>query len=441
MFSEFLTGFCLALLLGALIGTQREIRLQREHLRDFAGLRTFTLISIFGFILGYLSITYFKSYWIVIGSFFIFFYFLTVVYRTVNTSNPRQLIITSEVVALITFLMGFLVSIKEFYPAIVIAIALSTLLFFGSHLHFFAKKVKNEEIYATIKFVIIAVVILPLLPNKDYSLLDFPMIGEFLKTQHFVNPSLLAQLDVFNFFNLWLMVVLVSGIGYLGYILMKTIGAEKGIEVTGFLGGFMSSTAVTSTFAIESRKLAYISVPLIIGTVIACSTMFFRILFLMSIFNSSLVLPLFLTLGIMGFIGFLGAFILLYTSRMNHVKDFKFESPFTFGPALKFGVFFLVVMFLSKLFSILVGEKGLFLVAFFSGIADVDAITFSLAKLAATGSISLGVAHVGILIAAFANTLFKGFLAYYLGSKTFFKGISIIFITIITAGVLCLLFL
>jgi uncharacterized membrane protein (DUF4010 family) len=441
MFLPFLTGFCLALLLGALIGTQREIRLQREHLRDFAGIRTFTLISLLGFLLGFLSNEYLGSYWIVLGSFFILFIFLIFSYYTVTRSYVKQISITSEIVALITFLIGFLVSLGEYYPAIIISISLTTLLFFGSHLHFFAKKLKNEEIYATIKFVIISVVILPLIPNKDYSLLDFPIIGDFLHSQSFVNVSLIAQLNVFNFFNLWLMVVLVSGIGYIGYILMKTIGAKKGIGLIGFFGGFMSSTAVTSTFAIESRKLSYLSIPLIIGTVIACSITFFKILLLVSIFNSALVLPLFLILGLMGFVGLIGAFIYFYNSRLNHVKDFKFESPFTFGPAFKFGFLFLIVMFFSKLVAILLGDKGLYLVAFFSGIVDVDPITFSLAKLADAGTISITTAQISIILAAFANTFFKGFLAYYLGSKTFFKGIGIIFTSIILIGIICLFFL
>lgn len=232
------------------------------------------------------------------------------------------------------------------------------------------------------------------------------------------------------------MVVFISGIGYIGYILIKTIGAEKGIEVTGFLGGLISSTALTSSFAIESKKINYLSIPLAIGVVIACSTMFFRIILEVLVLNSELLIGITLLLGSMGLIGLITAFYLYKKVKLNHIKKIKFDSPFTIGPAIKFSILFLFVLFISKLPSIIFGNSGIYFVSFLSGISDVDAITFSLAKLAKQNAISNTSAQIGIVIAAIANTIVKAGIAYYFGSKKFSKQIIIIFSIILIIGII-----
>lgn len=438
---EIFVGLLLSLLLGALIGAQREIRQQKNNTLDFAGFRTFTFISLLGFLVGFLGREILNNdYFILIGLFGIFVASI-IAYVAVVKINPQDVSATTEIVSIITFILGVLVSFKYYYISITIAIIITGILFLGNELHKFVKSVKNIEVYATLKFAIISVVILPLLPNRNYTPLDLPFIGDFFKNQNFISKDVLLQLDVFNFYYIWLIVVFISGIAYVGYILMKTIGAEKGLEVTGFLGGLMSSTALTSSFAIESKKLNYLSSALVIGTIIACSTMFFRIIFEVAIINPSLLPSMIMLLGLMGLTGYFCAFYLLKKIKLNHVHSVPVTSPFTLIPALKFAFFFVMLMTVSKLFIIYLGNSGLYLVAFFSGIADVDAITISLSSLALNGNISNFTAQVGIFIAAFANTLFKGGVAYYLGSKSFFRGVLTIFAIIISVGLLALIFI
>jgi uncharacterized membrane protein (DUF4010 family) len=307
MYNELFLGLGLSILLGALIGAQREIRLQKRKINDFAGFRTFTLVSILGFISGFLSFEIFNNELIILIGLIGMFSASIVAYKAILKISPKQITITTLISSIITFLNGILISLEMYQLSITIAIIITTILFLGNALHKFAKKLKEKDAFATLKFAIISLVVLPLLPNENYSPLNFPIIGELLKHQTYIEQSLLASLDVFNLFHIWLMVVFISGIAYFGYIMMMTIGAQRGIIFTGFLGGFMSSTALTSSFAIESKKLTYLANPLAVGTIIACSTMFFRIIVEVAILNPELVPNLLISFTIMGIIGYIGA--------------------------------------------------------------------------------------------------------------------------------------
>ncbi len=441
LFNEFLFPLALSVLLGALVGSQREIRQYKEKVRDFAGFRTFTFISLLGFLIGFLSKSVIENSYLIIAAIFGMFLINIVAYRTVTKLYPNYVSAITEMVALLTFILGILIAYDLFQISIAIAIIISGTLFMGNSLHKFTTSLNDNEIFATLKFAIISLIILPLLPNKNYSPLDIPILKDIFLNQTFISQELLSQLNVINFYHTWLMVVFISGIAYVGYILMKMFGAEKGIEVTGFLGGLMSSTALTSSFSIESKKLNYLSNPLVIGTVIACSTMFFRIIFEVAVLNPNLLVGITLLLGAMGTTGYIAAIYLFKTTKLNHVKEVKMKSPFTIGPAIKFAIVFMFVMVISKLFSLIFGESGIYFISFLSGITDVDAITISLSNLALSGSITNTSAQIGIAIAAFANTIVKGGIAYYLGSKDYSKLIMIIFSLIIIIGILSMIFL
>lgn len=436
MLSQIYIGFLLSVALGALVGAQRESKLQKKESIDFAGFRSFTLISVLGFFLGFLSLEILKDNSLIFIGFFGVFALIISTYILQSLKKKKIETITSEVSGIIVFLVGLLVSLNQYYLAISLAISTTAILLFGDSMHKFAKNLKDAELFATLKFGIIAFVILPLLPNKNYSPLDIPLIGDFLLNQETISQDLLLQLDVFNLYHTWLIVVFISAIGYLGYILMKTIGARKGILTTGFLAGLMSSTAVTSSFAIESKNLKLLTSPLIVGTIIASSTMFIRILFEVFLIYPPLLFDIFLIFVIMGTTGYITSIYFFRKEVKVQENKIKVDSPFSLGPALKFGLFFLVITFFSKLFSILFGSSGIYLLAFFSGVADVDAITITLLTLLKQGEITNNVAIYGIVLASLANTLFKGGIAYYLGSKEFSKGVIISFSIIILVGII-----
>ncbi|MDA3855758.1 MAG: MgtC/SapB family protein [Candidatus Woesearchaeota archaeon] len=436
MLDDMYLGLMLSILLGLLIGAQREIRQQRLNKKDFAGLRTFTFISILGYIIGFFSFEIINDSSLFILTFFGLILLMGLTYFIVPKVNSTQIGITSQVSALLTFLIGVLISLKYYQITIGLAIIIATILALGTKLHSFVKKVKTSEVYATLEFAIISLVILPLLPNKNYSPLDLPFIGQIFLSQKSISLEFLAKLDVFNFYYLWLMVVFISGIAYVGYILMRTIGAKKGIIITGFLGGFMSSTALTSSFSIESREYKGLSNPLALGVIIACSTMFFRIIFEVLVINPELVYGVFMSLGLMGITGFILAGYIMFRNHNDKktFKKFETDSPFSIKPALKFALLFLFITFFSKLFTLIYGNSGIYILAFISGITDVDAITISLLTLAKQNSISNITAQFGIIIAAISNTLFKGGIAYYLGSHEFFQKVFFVFSIILAIG-------
>ena len=439
MISDLFIGIFLSVLLGALVGVQREMKIQKGNYQDFAGFRTFTFICLLGFLIGYLSFEVLNNPYLIIISIFSFFFLLIISYYVLSKKYKNYVSETSQISAMLVFLVGLFISLKMYYVSITVAIVITLFLVLGTSLHNFAKRLNSDEVFATLKFAIISFLILPILPNKSYGFLDVPFLSTILL--NFFSYESLKAFEIFNLYHIWLMVVFISGITYIGYILIKVLGSRKGIFVTGVLGGLMSSTALTSSFSIESKKLKTFSSPLAIGITLASSIMFFRIIFEVAIVNWSLLGEV-IFLSIMGFVGLLtGLYFYFRNSEKKHNGNFEQKSPFTLGPAIGFALFFLVILFLSKLFTILLGDEGLYLVAFFSGFADVDVITLTLSKLALDGVISNNVAATGIFIAAVANTLFKGAIAYFLGSRKLSKKVLTTFILIILTGLVTLIFI
>ena len=395
--SSFFLSFFLALLLGALIGVQREIRLQKENRKDLAGFRTFTFISLYGFLSGFLSFELLNDNRFLLLSFSSIIFLMIVSYYIISTKKDAEVSIITEVLVLFAYLIGLLIALKYYYISILLAVIIATILFLSNQLHLFAKHITNSEIFATLKFAIVSIII--------------------LLNQTIINDDNFSHLDVLNLIHIWMMVVFVTRIAYIGYILMKIFGNRKGILITGFLGGFMSSTALTTSFSIQSKKESRLVSPLAIGVIIACSVMFFRVLFEVLILNPELFWYIFIPLSLMGLIGvILSVYLLVKSSNKGeNIKEHTIRSPFTLVPALTFGLIYLVVSFLSKLLSILFGNSGVYLLSFISGITDVDAIVISLCSLAKTDLLSSWVAGFGIVIAAISNTMFKAGIAYYFG--------------------------
>ena len=431
MIDEVLIGIFLSTLLGALIGVQREMKLQKEHYMDFAGFRTFTFISILGFLIGYLSFNIINNYYLIILSIFGFFILMIFSYIILSKKYKNYVSETSQIVAMIVFIIGILVSLKMYYVSIFLTVLIMALLVLGNSLHSFARKVSRGEILATVNFLLISFIILPILPNENFGFLNVALLSDFLL--NYFSYETLLEFQIFNLYEIWLLVVFISSITYFGYIFMKTLGSKRGTILTGILGGFMSSTALTLSFSEESRKYKLLNNTLACSIILASSIMFFRIVLEVGVVNPSLLFSV-LFLLIIGSIGIsLG---LLYLRNKNHVinSNIKYSSPFSIGPALKFGIFFVLIIFLSKLFSIYFGSSGIYIIAFFSGLTDVDAITLSLSRLALEGSISNINATIGIFIAAISNTLVKLGIVYFIGNNDLFKKVGIVFSVMILIG-------
>jgi uncharacterized membrane protein (DUF4010 family) len=414
---EILKGLVIAIVLAAIIGIERESKYQKGHSNNFGGARTFALIGITGFIsqlLANISIAYpivFASglFVLIVASYF------------ATTKDNAGFGVTSEIAAVIVFLNGILVALGEITLATTIAIAVAALLHFKRDIHDWAKDLDNTEILATFQFILIAFVVLPILPNVNIGPLDF------------LNP-----------YVAWLMVVLISGLSFLSYIAIKVFGTKKGIGLTGFLAGFISSTALALSFSEESKKNKKIVNPYAIAVVIASSAMFFRVLIAVSVINNELVNHILVPMVVMGTTGILSALYLW--SKKEKVpakleeKLSDVECPLTLIPALKFAVFFVFVSFLAKIATSYLGSQGLYFASFLSGIMDVDAITISVSELSRNSDITNKVATIAITIAAMTNTVVKGGFFLMFGNRKVALKIAAIFGLMLVTGTLSLLF-
>ena len=430
-------NFGIAIFLGALIGMQREFTQQKEHFTRFAGIRTFILITFFGAILGFLGGS-FDSLPVIIGlSGIVLFsalsYVLTFMRFKITT-------IITEIASIMAFILGVMCTIGYMNLAIIFGILITAFLAFKERLHEIIKKMERKEVFGVIKFAIISLVVLPLLPDKNFSPADIPGLNEILNNFG-VSNGILSQLNVFNFYHIWWMVILVAGISFFGYFLVRFSGSKKGHGLTGFVGGLVSSTAVTLSMSKESQGKTKVS-PYILATIIAMSIMFIRIIFEVAVLNPILLVKLFLPLIVMFGVGILFSFYFLRKKEgKQQVKEIKFKQPFALGPAVKFGFLFLLVLLVSKVGQIVFGSLGIYGASILSGLADVDAITLSMSSLSKAGEISSVVASTSILFAAISNTLVKMGIAFFLGSKKYGRTIVGVFSIILIIGLAILFFL
>ncbi|MDD2892971.1 MAG: MgtC/SapB family protein, partial [Halothiobacillaceae bacterium] len=306
--------------------------------------------------------------------------------------------ITTEVALMTTFILGLSATAGQALIAAISAVVITTLLGLKPILHAWVRRLSAEELNASIKFLLISVVLLPLLPNQGY-----------------------GPWQAFNPYLAWWMVVLVSGLSFSGYIAIKWAGERQGIMLASLLGGLVSSTATTITLAQHARALRFSPALLAAGILAASSIMFIRVAIEAGVLNAELLPKLLPPLLIMSLVHLAGAFWLWRHSQA--VPDSPVASqasslsnPFELGHALKFGLLLSTILVLSIGARELFGDTGLYALAFISGLADVDALTLSTARMS-LGDLAADTARNAILIAAFTNTGVKLLLAYFIGGR------------------------
>mgnify|MGYP001171562546 CR=1 FL=1 len=404
--------FLISILIGALIGTERERDLLEKKKRGVAGLRTFILITLLGTLSAHLAAEFGRTF--MVAAFASFVLMVTVGYAA-SATNLGRLDFTSEVAAVVAFILGVLCySPKTVMLAIALAILETMILAVKKTAHRYVEIIREDELLDTLKMGTIALVILPLLPNET-----------------------LDPFGVLNPRNIWLMVVLVSLIGYVGYVMIRIFGTDKGLSITGALGGLVSSTAVATTMAAEAKAHREVIPSAVFATTIASCTMFPRILLEVFVVNRQLFFSLLIPLASMTVVGVLMA-LTLHKERETIETSVNLSDPFRLSPALKFGAFFAVVLLVSKVASIYFGEAGTYVASLVAGLADVDAITLSLATLAKTPAMDGGVAAAGITLAAMTNTLVKLLITFILGSREFGSRVAMIFLPMIAVGLLAI---
>jgi len=403
--------FAAAIGIGLLLGIERE----RSGTHDllFGGVRTFALIALLGAV-GAFAHAEVGIVWLAPATFVGIAAFVLASYTV--TAPKGEVGLTSEVSALLAFALGFLCGLGNIAVASATAVAALMLLVLKESLRGLAARLEPPDLAATLKFAVISLIILPLLPNEAFGPPPF---------------------DVVNPYKVWWMVVLIAGLNFIGYVLVKWLGNEHGLGVTGLLGGLVSSTAVTLSFSQRSRVEPAQSSAFAVAIVVAWTVMFARVVIMVGIVNRAVVRPLALTLGLMAAVSGVAAWTLWRRSRSKKTGSLApGANPFELGQAIRFGLLFGVVTVGSRAAEIYFGDAGLYLAGALAGLTDVDAITLSMANLAGEQPEKTSVAALAIAIAVVSNTLVKSALAASLGSPALRRSVAIVTAALLAAAAL-----
>lgn len=396
----------IALLLGLLVGLQREWGKHR-----LAGIRTFTLITLFGAASTLLArdfggLVVAASLVAVVGL------LITGNWMAESSGNPPQAGQTTEMAALVMFIVGAMLMAGYTLPAVVLGGATAVLLHLKERLQTAVGKLSDTDVRAVFQFVLLALVILPLLPNSTY-----------------------GPYDVLNPFKVWLMVVLIVAISLSGYLAYRMVGVRGGTVLAGILGGFIASTATTVSYArqcaVNPKVIGTASVVIVIASTIVVIRVAIEIGVVAGGLLSSL-LPPFAAF----FVFMVAASALLYhRMKLAATEPPMHSNPSQLTPAIIFGLLYAVMLMVVAFFEDYFGDQAIYVAAAISGLTGVDALTLSVAELYNLGRIEDGTAWRSIMIATMANLTFKAVAAGALGGRKLFVAVSTVFAATIAVGV------
>lgn len=386
--------FIAALFIGALIGMEREFIQQHENDAAFAGIRTYALVSLLGAVGAYLSTI--GTEW-VFGVTFVALILLVIsgyVLDRIHDDGKRPGI-TSEVTLFLTFLLGAMIAWEQIILAVFIGVGVVIVLSLKSRIHRIVRGMSADDLRMALQFALISGVILPILPNQTYD-----------------------PFGVLNPYSIWLLVVMVSGVGFIGYVLMKILGAERGIGLMGVLGGLVSSTATTVSLSGASKDSPEHASAYARGILLASSVMFARILVLVGITSPSFVQVLVAPFGAMFATGLFIVAVMTVRQRQNPKPEnaqVTIGNPLKMSTALSFAAIYTVIVIGIKLIDQQFGNQGIYVASLITGLIDADAIALGIAGLVGTGQMAADVGVGAVVLASVMNSLSKGVIAFTLG--------------------------
>jgi len=396
----------IALGIGFLIGLEREYAkrvVDKEE--QFAGLRTYTFIALFGFTAAFLSAEH--APWAFLVGLGVLAALVIAAY--IKTATAGSIGMTTELAAILTYLLGGLVFHGHILLAVIATVVVTVLLSLKTPLHKFVTTLTNEEIHAFIQFVVISAVVLPFLPDVDF-----------------------GPYAVWNLKDIWIMVVLVAGISLAGYLLSKILG-NKGTLLAGILGGMVSSTAVTLSFSRQAGGRTGGSAVLAAVCIIAASSiMFLRVLVEATVLNPALGLRLAPAVVFVAAAGLVAAWAMHRRRKGAAEQDVPLKNPLNFRVAVQFAVIYMAVQWLVAFASDRYGTEGVYIASLLSGATDMDAITLSMARQGRdAGQLMTGV--IAILLASLSNTVVKFLIVLFVGGTELRKAATVGFAAMFAA--------
>ncbi len=373
-----------ALAIGLLVGIERSWsdRDGQEGSR-IAGVRTFSLIGLLGGVAVLMSRE--VGAWFV-GVAFVVVAALSITAHVLDVQEDQDLGSTTAFSMMLVFMLAAWAAYDAVIPAMAVTVVVISLLGYKPLLHSWLKMISPRDFYAGSKLLIISLVLLPLLPNQGY-----------------------GPWQALNPFWTWLMVVLISGMSFLGFVGMKIAGERAGLIMTAIVGALASSTAVTVSLARLAKRVQRYRL-FAGGVLLASAIMFLRVMIEIFVVYPGLLAKMWLPLSVMCaglLVGFLWLWLRREEERGDASRDIEVQNPLQLGMALQFGIVLAAVLLLSEAMKAWFGDYGIYALSVISGVMDVDAITLSLAK-SAQQQRETDVATVGILLACATNTMVKG---------------------------------
>ena len=407
----------ISLLLGLLVG------LQRQHVAaPTAGLRTFPLITVFGTLSAIIDRQFGSSGWILAASLLGVTAVILVTHASRLRSEEPHLGMTTVAAILLMFSVGAYLAEGARTVAIAIGAGVAVLLQYKPELHGVAARLGDDDMRAIMQFALLTCIVLPVLPNQTY--------GPF---------------QVLNPFEIWLMVVLIVGISLGGYIAYKFLGRNAGMFLGGVLGGAISSTATTVSYARRSATDPHIDRLAAVVILIASSVVFVRVLVEIAVVAPRFLVQLGLPIFVMFVMGLLATLIAWFGMRRQPSEMPSQSNPSELKSALLFGLIYGVVLFALAAAQHYWGGGGLYAVAAASGMTDMDAITLSTSRLVknglAEGGISPSIGWRLLVVASISNLVFKCGMVALLGCRGLLYRVALLFAVPVLTGVGMLLLL
>ena len=387
------SAFVISLAIGLLIGLERERTPTAK-----AGLRTFSLVAMAGTLGAMLSMQMSAPWLLAVGLLVLGGMMVTTYYRSYDSEDPGTTTIAAVVVC---YWLGALVWFDQIQLALTLAILTTILLYFKTELRGVSRSLTRRDLVSILQFAVLSFVILPILPDENF-----------------------GPYQALNPYQVWWMVVLISGLSLAGYAALRLAGQQRGTLLTGLFGGAVSSTATTLAYSRNSRED-----PSLVGvaaTVILLAN--WVVLVRISIVTAVVMPSLWRDISLMLAGGALAGLVVIFLfwrglQDQSGTPALEIGNPAEIRTALTFGGLYALVLFAAAWLSDAVGNQGLYAVALVSGLTDVDAITLSGLRLFGLGNLDAHQVRTTILLALLANIAFKSGLASFISGSALAKRI------------------
>ncbi len=407
-----------AFAIGLLIGLERgwQARAEAEGERA-AGLRTFALTALLGGVWGAIVLPFGDFAAVGLAIIFIGVCVVIALFRLRQIEHDHTYGATTIVAIMLAFSLGVMAVIGHETPAVAAAVATTAMLASKNALHNWLQKLTWPELRSALALLVMSFILLPILPNHPVD-----------------------RFGAINPFALWLMTVLIAVISFAGYVAVRVIGYQKGLAVAGLAGGLASSTATTAAMARLAIKYPLQGKALAGAAALANAIMAFRVLIILAVVNLTLALQLAAPLIVIGLVyGACGMLLTRYPVIDEHAasESLIFENPLDIAAVLKFGALLSAVMIVSKLATSLAGDAGVLVVAFLSGLVDLDAIALAMGR-HGQEEVGVGIAATAVLLALGANTLVKMIIGWGMGGREMGGRFAVVSLFALAAGVVVL---